>query len=195
MRTLCSRLDKRGYPARAFSYRTLLDDTERNIATLTRYVAQIDAKHLHLVAHSLGGLLCWRYLQGAHDERVRTLVMLGSPIRGSAVARRLAASPAGKLLLGRARDTLESGVPLTLPTGVRVGVIAGNLGVGLGRGILRMSAPHDGTVQLTETQVERANDSLTLPVSHTGLIFSSTVAEQVVHFLETGRFRHVVPMR
>lgn len=195
MRTLCSRLDKRGYPARAFSYRTLLDDTERNIATLTRYVAQIDAKHLHLVAHSLGGLLCWRYLQGAHDERVRTLVMLGSPIRGSAVARRLAASPAGKLLLGRARDTLESGVPLTLPTGVRVGVIAGNLGVGLGRGILRMSAPHDGTVQLTETQVERANDSLTLPVSHTGLIFSSTVAEQVVHFLDTGRFRHVASMR
>ena len=50
--------------------------------------------------------------------------------------------------------------------------------------------PNDGTVAVDETQVPDQTDTITLPVTHTGLLFSAGVARQVVRFLATGRFSH-----
>jgi hypothetical protein len=73
--------------------------------------------------------------------------------------------------------------------GIRdLGVIAGDLGVGLGRLLGRIEAPNDGTVWLDETDLPGATAQLCLHVSHTGMVFSAEVAKQAAAFLKNGRF-------
>jgi hypothetical protein len=69
-----------------------------------------------------------------------------------------------------------------------LGVIAGDLGVGLGKLLGPMDGPNDGTVLVDETRLPGAADELRLRSSHTGLLFSAEVARQAAAFLQTGRF-------
>ena len=49
--------------------------------------------------------------------------------------------------------------------------------------------PNDGLVSVAETRLPGATAHLTLPVSHTGMLFSADVARQGCEFLATGRFQ------
>jgi hypothetical protein len=69
-----------------------------------------------------------------------------------------------------------------------LGVIAGDLGFGLGRLVGSLQGPNDGTVLLEETEIQGAADRVVLRVSHTGMLFSAEVAAQTAAFLRTGRF-------
>ena len=71
-----------------------------------------------------------------------------------------------------------------------LGVIAGDLGVGLGKLLGRMEAPNDGTVWVRETELPGATDRLRVAVSHSGMVFSQAVARQTAAFLRDGRFEH-----
>jgi len=116
-------------------------------------------------------------------------VLLGSPLRGSLTARNLARLPFGKTIMGR-----TVGEELLVPRERRwqqrrdLGVIAGDLGVGLGRLVGTLGGASDGTILVEETQIEGAADRVVLRVSHTGMVFSAAVARQVGVFLGTGRF-------
>jgi hypothetical protein len=69
-----------------------------------------------------------------------------------------------------------------------LGVIAGSLGVGLGRLVGVGGAPSDGTILVDETRLPGIRAHLVLKVSHTGLPFSPTVARQTGAFLSSGNF-------
>jgi hypothetical protein len=69
-----------------------------------------------------------------------------------------------------------------------LGVIAGDLAMGLGRLMGRMPAPNDGTVWLDETDLPGATEQLQVRASHSGMMFSAEVARQVAAFLRDGRF-------
>ncbi len=182
------RLCRYGFDAYAFSYPSMGHSFADNVAALSRYVSSVKGNNVHLVAHSLGGLICLRYAAGHPDPRLSRIVLLGTPVRGSSVAAQLAKRPLGKWLLGRARRELVEGVIPRLPPGVSVGVIAGNIGLGLGRLVATISGPHDGTVEVDETHIPGAGDALLLPATHTGLIFSARVVLQVAGFLKDGHF-------
>ncbi len=183
------RLCRYGFDAHAFSYPSMGRSFAGNAEALARYVSSLKGRTVHLVAHSLGGLICLRYVSENPDPRVSRIVLLGAPVRGSSVAAQLAKRPLGKWLLGRARRELVEGVIPRLPPGVAVGVIAGSVGIGLGRLIVSLPAPHDGTVPVAETQLSGVRDSVLIPVTHTGLVFSAMAAGQAAHFLNTGSFR------
>jgi hypothetical protein len=115
-------------------------------------------------------------------------LLLGTPLAGSRVARRIANWPGGKLLLGHSGDLLADGADAPDPTWT-CGMIAGTRGIGLGRLSGVRLGPGDGTVALEETRHPMVSERLELPVSHTGLLVSRTVAEQAAHFLAKGHFR------
>ena len=48
----------------------------------------------------------------------------------------------------------------------------------------------DGTVALRETHMPGLADHITLPVTHTGMLYSREVARQAAYFLRTGGFEH-----
>ena len=184
---------------RVFSYPSIGAGITENAAALGRYLQKIPADRVHLVAHSMGGLLvlelfeqgfaAWRARAGSPALPPGRIVLTGSPVRGCRSAVRLARLPLGQALLGRtARDVLVMPRERRWSRERDLGVIAGDLGVGLGRLLGRMGAPSDGTVLVEETDLPGATAQLRLPVSHTGLVFSAEVARQVAAFLRDGRF-------
>ena len=74
--------------------------------------------------------------------------------------------------------------------GVEVGCVAGRMPFGVGRLLGPFPEPNDGTVAVDETRIAGLADHIVLPVSHVALLWSTSVAAQVAHFLEQGRFRH-----
>ncbi len=182
-----------------FSYSSVGAGITENAAALGRYLSTIQADILHLVAHSMGGLVILELFdqgfaaQGAREGSPALppgrIVLTGSPVRGSRSAARLARLPLGQALLGRtAREVLLMPRERRWSRERDLGVIAGDLSVGVGRLLGRMDAPSDGTVLVEETDLPGATAQLRLPVSHTGLVFSAEVARQVAAFLRDGRF-------
>jgi pimeloyl-ACP methyl ester carboxylesterase len=178
---------------RAFSYPSVAADATANARALAEYLGAIRADALHLVGHSLGGLVIVKLFE-EHAAALAQLpagriVLLGSPLRGSRTARNLARLPFGKKIMG-----LAVGEELLAPRercwrqNRELGVIAGDLGVGLGRLVGRLGGASDGTILLAETQIEGAADRVVLRVSHTGMLFSAAVARAAAAFLSTGRF-------
>lgn len=71
-----------------------------------------------------------------------------------------------------------------------------NLGViaGISRPISKMNnyllpGEDDGLVTVSSTKVAGMKDFLLVDATHAGLRYSRYVAEQVIHFLETGHFQ------
>jgi pimeloyl-ACP methyl ester carboxylesterase len=186
--------------SRVFSYASVGTSATDNAAALGRYLQTIETDTLHLVAHSMGGLVLLNLFelslaaqgplaglaQGLPPGRI---VLTGSPVRGSRSAGRLARLPFGRALLGlSAADMLLTPRERRWRGGRDLGVIAGDLAVGLGRLLGRMPAPNDGTVWVDETDLPGATEQLRVQVSHTGMMFSAEVARQVAAFLKDGRF-------
>ena len=95
------RIGRCGFDVRLFSYPSVGAGLAENVQRLSRFTAAIDAPRLHFVGHSLGGLLILALLDRYPDTRTGRVVLLGSPYGGSRVARTLARTAAGRMLLGR----------------------------------------------------------------------------------------------
>jgi hypothetical protein len=174
-----------------FSYPSVRRDITANAAALLDFLVRLRANKLHLIGHSLGGLVILKAFESAVATSLPPgrIVLLGSPLLGSRTAQRVAALPFGRAILGKAvREELLSARERYWHGPRELGVIAGDLRVGLGRLLGRHDSASDGTVFLDETRLEGANDHLILRVSHTGLPFSREVAQQAGAFLANGRF-------
>lgn len=182
---LRGRLREAGFRAVSFDYQSTSHSPGEVMLRLRQHMQAL-AGTVHVVAHSLGGLLA---LQACRDERglpPGRMVCLGSPLCGSAGARGLARWGAS-WLLGESRDMLEGGVPPW--RGKReIGVIAGTTPIGLGSLSEGLGAQHDGSVAVAETRLEGIADHCVVEANHTGLLFSTEAAEQVIAFLREGHF-------
>lgn len=183
---LQQRLERTGFAVRCFSYPTVAQSPERSAQALAAFCAESDCDTQHLLGHSLGGLVILAMLGQGGCRRPGRVLLLGTPLAGSAVARRLGDLPLGGWLLGHSRSLLSEGAPAT--ENVRCGMIAGTRGVGLGKLSGARLGPSDGTVALAETRHPCVAERVELPVSHTGLLLSKTVARQAAHYLAMGRF-------
>jgi pimeloyl-ACP methyl ester carboxylesterase len=187
---LRSRLqDDYGFATRQYSYHTVQVGLDDNVSLLHEFLSDAAGDVLHVVGHSLGGLLALHTLMRFPEERPGRVVCLGSPLRGSSAARAMATLPFGEEILGATiREAVLSG-GLTEYRGPReVGVIAGTLAVGFGAVIGELQSPHDGTISVEETRLPGIKDHLEIEVSHTGMLVSPLVVSQTAYFLRHGEF-------
>ncbi len=182
------KLEHCGFPVSVFRYATVGSPLEENAGRLADQLAGERSETLHLVGHSLGGLVIMRALAERTEPRVKRVVLLGTPLAGSIAGRSLGRTRTGRWMLGKTLPIWSVPPPPAVPDGVEVGVLAGNLPFGLGRLVVRLPRPNDGAVTVAETRLETATDSIVLPVSHTAMIFSGRVARQVCAFLRNGKF-------
>jgi pimeloyl-ACP methyl ester carboxylesterase len=193
MASLRHRLADEGFITSQFSYSSMRREPAENAEALEAMLETIAADKLHLVGHSLGGLVI-RYLFDRYPkQRPGRVVTLGTPHQGSRAAGWLAGHDWGRLMLG---ESYENGLSGNLPewTGDHeLGSIAGSSGLGLGHLVTPLPEPHDGTVAVAETHLPNAKDNLILPVNHIGMLLSTEVARQVAHFLRHGRFAYTPP--
>ena len=187
LRPLATRLRAAGFETELFGYASVLGGPERAIPRLAERLrgGGFDA----VVGHSLGGLIALEALRTAPDASVARVVCLGSPLRGSLAARRLAARAWTKPLLGRSAGLLQGGLEGWGGT-AQVGVVAGDVARGMGRLFARFDSGSDGTVGLDETRMPGIADHCIVHSSHTGLVFSREAVAQAAHFLRHGRFDH-----
>lgn len=186
MGLLGRRLERRGLAARGFSYPTMRRSLPANAAALREFVVGLGVDQVDLVGHSLGGLVILRMLDEYSDIPPGRVVLLGTPVNGSAAARRVAGKRAFRALVGQARAALETGFSHA-PAGRETGVIAGSRSVGVGRIFGPLDGPNDGTVAVAECRLEGASECI-LPVTHTGLVMAPSVGRAVAGFLESGAF-------
>jgi hypothetical protein len=180
-----------GAETHAFSYASVTSSMAANAQALGQYLSELRAERLHLVGHSLGGLVILKLFESGdwHKLPPGRIVLLGSPLNGSLAARNLARLPLGRAIMG-----LAAAEELLVPRAYRwngareLGVIAGDFGFGLGRLVGTLGRPSDGTIRVDETGIEGAADRVVLRVSHSGMLFSAPVARAAGTFLSTGRF-------
>lgn len=182
-------LEACGYSCRLFHYSSVLRSPRANALRLARFLAALDTDVVHVVAHSLGGLVVLHLFEIDPDLPPGRVLMLGTPLRGSAAARRLEGIPVLRWLLGRSMAGGLQGDAPAWQGGRHLGMIAGTRGLGMGNLLLRsLESPNDGTVALAETRSPAVHDHLAVPYSHLGMLWSPRVAEAVCHYLREGGF-------
>jgi len=188
MVVLRHRLEQAGFRTVQFSYRSVSHTLQDNTQRLQQFLLSLTADPVHIVAHSLGGLLVRQVFYEFPQLKSGRVVTLGTPHRGSYVAKRITQNRFGRLILGNSIQYGLLGDAPAWSTNKELGVIAGNRGMGVGRMLTRLPKPNDGTVVLEETPLPGMTDYLVVPVNHIGLLFTKSVADQVVHFLRQGVF-------
>lgn len=186
MAMLHRRLKDDGFRVHQFEYMSVAAPPEQAIARLRKRIRALAPAPVHVVGHSLGGILA---LLACREDDLPTgrIVCLGSPLNGSGAARGLTHRWGGDMLLGRSRELLEHGLD-HWDGGREVGMIAGRQPMGLGAFVGELGDEHDGTVGVAETRLPGLADHCVLETSHTGMLVSADVARQVAFFLRAGHF-------
>jgi len=185
---LRQRLTEADYECHQFRYSSLKCSPQENAERLYKLTHSIDAQVVHFVCHSLGGLVMLQLFDKHIVENKGRVVFLGVPVNGSQVARRLSSTVITRWTVGK---SIEHGLLGDRPVWKKwrdLGVISGNIPLGVGLVVGGLALPHDGTVSVEETYLGGATDYITMPVTHFGLLYSETVAIQVVTFLRAGKF-------
>jgi pimeloyl-ACP methyl ester carboxylesterase len=176
------------YPSEAYPIETLAE----NLAGPIGQACGGTADKLHLVGHSLGGILIRLYLQQHHPTNLGRVVMLSPPNQGSELADRLRDNPVYRLATGPAGQQLGT-APDSLPN--RLGPVDFDLGVITGNTSLNplysswIPGEDDGKVAVARAGVSGMADLLVVAHSHTWIMNSAEVADQIVYFLAHGYFR------
>jgi len=191
MEPMRRRIAARGFRARSFSYPSMRRTLAENADRLARFCRELDEPRLHLVGHSMGGLVVLCMLAREPGFAAGRVVLTGSPVAECHAGRRLARLPGGRVAIGRSLpEWLASARPSPDPR-IEVGVIAGRLSLGLGRLVAPdLPEPNDGVVCVEETRLPAMRDHIVLHVSHSGMLVSRAVARQICAFLRSGAFEH-----
>lgn len=178
-----------GYSLHTFSYPTVSSSMAEVTERLHAFVQKLQPQTLHLIGHSLGGLVIYRFLERYPEQAPGRVVFLGTP----SVASRAAVSAARNRwiapLVGRCvAEELLREQSRQWQARRDLGIIAGTQPLGLGQFFARFDEDCDGTIAVSETRMPGATDHITLPVSHMGMMLSARVARETAHFLERGAF-------
>jgi hypothetical protein len=177
-----------GYPSRRQTIEASAAVIGRDVELCrTKGAAPID-----FVTHSLGAIVLRRYFVDHTVAEARRVVMLAPPSHGSEIADHLrgrwwydrATGPAGQEL-GTDRGSLPNRLGAM---SLSVGVIAGTRShepwfARYFRG------PNDGKVSVESARMDGMSDFITVDASHTFMMNSPQVQDQVAAFLADGRFR------
>lgn len=182
-------LKRAGYEVRFFRYFTR-HPLGPSAARLREQLGKMEQAPIHLLGHSLGGLLlCHLAAQGGLPENGRVL-MLGTPLGGSHAARAFARWQLGRWMLGPHTLKALLGEHPSWPANRPLGLIAGERRAGLGAFVDReLPRPHDGTVCVSETLTDEVTHHLVVPHSHFGMLWARDVRGQILHYLRTGSFK------
>jgi len=189
MALMAARLRARGHAVRVFSYATRRRGLDGHADLLREFIGRQPAGELHLAGHSMGGLVILNMLDRYEDVPPGRVVLMGTPVRGSRVIRRLQKLPVRAVLFGRAAEGLLRGYRQPPPRH-ETGVIRGTRSLGLGRIAGVFDGPNDGSVAASETQLQGVTDSIDMNVAHTQMLISRAVTDQLEHFVLHGCFLH-----
>ncbi len=188
------RLEKEyGFEVLLFSYPSVRGTLDENAAKLSTFIGEQQLDGVHLLGHSLGGVIALRMLANHRDTVPGRVVCIGSPLTGSRAVAFLSTQNWAEPFIGK---SLPAGTVHTAANEWAshvceqrdVGVIAGTSPYGFGRLVTTFDGDNDGSVAVSETQLDGAKDHICLDVSHKSMLISAQVVDQAAAFLKRGEF-------
>jgi pimeloyl-ACP methyl ester carboxylesterase len=185
------------YSATLGTYEGILTEVETQLRSIN-FGAEF--KKVHIVAHSMGGLVAWIFLSRHKLENGGRFVPLGSPFLGSNLVNviRFNTVLLSKTSLIKNYEKLLELVkssPKKNPN-IQIGLVAGSKtytirdlghkGFDFRRGIF--TSINDGTVEVDSAFGAEANERTLLHVNHYQLITLPEVFDEIESFLVTGHF-------
>jgi len=175
-----------------YPYRRPLEDI---VDWLAPRVAAFEAGFtgpLHIITHSLGGLVARALIAARPPQRLGRVVMLAPPNKGSELADLLFRLRLARLVLGGAGPILRTGRMAADEAALGsiiypLGIIAGDRPL-FPLPLPLLPRPHDGKVSIASTHVAGLADHLTLPVTHTLMVYDRRVIAAALAFLKDGAF-------
>ena len=195
MAPLAADLRRVGYKVCNVSYPTRPYDI---LGLVQRYVRPAivgcdQTRPIHVVTHSLGGILIRAYLQENALPDGSRVVMLAPPNHGSEVADHVRHWPLYRWMMGRVGQQLGTGGDAIFrqlqPVDAEIGVIAANRSLQPWFSWL-IPGENDGSVSVASTRLDEMRDFIVIDSSHALVMFNHRVRAQVRHFLAEGRFLH-----
>jgi len=188
-------LEDQGYVVHNINYpstsRTVESISSGYIRPVVESIRHQGGGNIHIVTHSMGGIVARYYLSMYSASPVTSMVMIAPPNRGSTMAEVLKKYKVARWFFGPALAQLSTGSgsivhmlnPLSIPTGVIAGCASMNP-----VNSLILPGDDDGTVAVSHTAAEGMHDFVVIPRSHSGILFDRKVYELVVRFLREGSF-------
>ena len=196
MRLLERRVARAGYRTLSIRYSSTTEPLLAIAKTLEpdvcRFAGTLDGR-IHIITHSLGGLVVRALLTRQKPKNLGRVVMLAPPHGGSEwvdmlersrLARRILGPNSQYLLTQRSAD-LERNLG---DVDYELGIIAGDRPIDFLIAPFLIRTPHDGKVSVASTRVAGMADHLTLPVGHPMMPFHPRVASQAIAFIKSGMF-------
>lgn len=187
LRWLGRQLQQCGFVVRYFRYRSWHGSLDRAAAELRAYVEQCGKRNVHLLGHSLGGIVISRMLEQEGLNGLGRIALLGSPQQGSSLAIAINRFRLGRFILG---PIATEGLIHNRTAGLAnkdLLVIAGTLSFGFAR-LFGVAVPNDGTVTAAETHVTGAHH-IQVRASHMGMLFSGKTAALVCAYFQYRELR------
>lgn len=195
-RPLARKLARAGFETRELGYDSWgasLQDVCDRLAPRIERIARSAPGPVHLVGHSMGGLVIRALLARGRPSNLGHVVMLGTPNAGSEVADFVHQWAILRPILGKAAPVLVTRRSTAVdalfgPVDYSLGIIAGDWRVPPAALSRLIPGPNDGKVSVASTRLAQAADHIVLPLSHTLLLYHDAAHRQVRHFLLHGRF-------
>lgn len=177
-----------GYPSTS---ETIEEIVNGHVQPWIKKVYRETGNPVHIVTHSMGGIIVRYYLGKNGNEHVKSMVMIAPPNRGSMMASILKEyslarwffGPALKQLSVDGENIIDELQPLQVPTGI----IAGCYSINPVNSFL-IPGDDDGTVAVSHTIAPGMLDHVVVPKSHSGILFDQRVHRMVASFLASGEF-------
>ena len=167
------------------AHKHLFDDQERT---------------MFLVGHSLGGIIIRQILHRYSIPNLGRVVMLGTPNKGSEVARFFKRfkyyqeqfGPAG-IELGIYPKGILAALP---PANYELGVVAGKLSLSdILFSLFLLPGKDDGKVTVESTKLEGMKEHIIVRATHKRMPHNAKVMKQALHFLRHGEFEKSTTQR
>lgn len=169
------------YVSRKYSLNTLNE--------LNQLILKIKEKEIHIIGHSMGGLVARNYIH-KYQNNIVSLITIATPHNQSICAHN--ANKRFKQFLGTAGN---SGLVVALPdwnSNTVLGCIAGRSKALFYKNFFlilhRNKSESDGTVYLKEAILDNCHDSIIVKGAHTALLFNKEVVNQCIHFIQNQSF-------
>ena len=195
MRVIAAALRKAGYPTLSPWY-----GLRRSMPEIVDYlhprIAEFAAANpgpLHIVTHSLGGLVSRALINAHRPAQLGRVVMLAPPNAGSELADLVYSLGLHDLIFGPVgghlrTDRAEEHENELGQIDFDLGIIAGDLPLDPIIAPRLLPGANDGKVAVEATKIAGMHDHIVLPVQHTFMVQDSRVIDQIKAYLATGAF-------
>jgi triacylglycerol lipase len=183
-----------GYRTVNISYPSRLFSTEELAKTfVTPVLEQLEKEEiLHVVTHSLGGILLRASLQNREQKNLGRVIMLAPANQGSEIIEIYRRNPLFAAISGpvsQESGTGENCYPCKIEDEINyeLGIIAGSLAIDP-LSFLFIKWPQDGRVSAQSTELDGMKDHIVIPSSHELITYNPITLYQIYFFLTHGYF-------